>query len=71
VKEMQIDEETEWMLYLHFGPHLHKKKLKCENCLDYKEKVCDGKGYKYREVIDCMSEHAKNNELGIITNIDL
>ena len=68
---MQVDQETEWMLYIHFGHHHHKKKLKCENCLDYKLEVCEGKGYKYNDVINCMKEHAQSSEIIMSENLNL
>ncbi len=59
---MEYSEKLAMMLYIHFGPHMHKKRLKCENCLDYKEDICKGKEYKYKDVIKCMKDHSETAE---------
>lgn len=68
---MEYDDKLAIMFFIHFGTHLHKKRLKCENCLDYQEKICNGKGYKYKDVINCMSEHAESSEILMRDNIKL
>ena len=62
IKVMNLEDKLALMLFMHFGPKIHIKRLKCCNCEDYKSKVCKGKGFTFKGVLNCMAEHADSAE---------
>lgn len=71
------EEETHLILWMHFKEQLQDYEklsnakqlqilnaLTCEQCLDYKLKVCPGEGYAGYEIYECMEDKTENCESG-------
>jgi hypothetical protein len=45
---------------IHFQGQ-NPESISCETCLDYKEKNCEGKGFRDNDCIRCMAEHSEHS----------
>jgi len=78
-RSLTLEDKVDLMMVFHF-PVLFQytkdqkefdkalSRIKCSDCMDFKSKVCKGRGFRGEECVACMEEHADQGEFGISSN---
>lgn len=65
-KQLTHYERVLLTIMMHFRSWEDERDLNCYRCADWTSGVCEGEGRSGKKVIECMVEHSKSGEWGLI-----